>query len=325
MEEFIHMDRPPFIKPPWYQKSTATPPALPKSLDEAFKKIYSGIMDPSNWYKYKQNIPPQLRSAITLARTLPAQGIGVYSQDKSSRICFASLELTNRKVEQILADNSKYQMLPQDGAVSYQRKIKSWYTKFKPALRAIPEDISKFLLPSSVSTPHLKVLIKTHKPGCPVRLTFSSIGSATCNLSTALDFAYLKPILSSGLCARRLQDTRETLAFVEKVNDYLWDNDITLRPMMFSVDVKNFFPSVPQSLALPAISYFLKSQGYQNQEIKAVTEGLKIVRNGNFFRWKEEYYTQISGCALGDPDSCSYSDLAMAYLLNDLIPACELQ
>ena len=325
VQEFVDMERPQFVKPPWYEKSTATPPSLPNSLDEAFTKIYSTIMNPCNWFKYKQNLPPQLRSAISLARGLPSQGIGIYSQDKSSRICFASLELTNQKVEQILADTSKYKRLPHDGAISYQNKIKSWYSKFKPDLKAIPEDISKFLLPSNVSTPHLKVLIKTHKPNCPVRLTFSSIGSATCNLSNALDFTYLKPIFSSGLCSRRLQDTREALAFVEKVNEYLWDNDVTLRPVMFALDVKNFFPSVPQSLALPAISYFLKRQGFQDREIKAVTEGLKVVRNGNFFKWKENFYTQISGCALGDPDSCSYSDLSMAYLLNDLIPSCEQQ
>ena len=323
IEEFQSLQPSQFNKPPWYEKSLATPPALQKPLGDAFSKIYSTMMDPSNWYKYKQNIPPHLHKAVSLAKNLPNSGIGTYIQDKSSRICFASLSRTNEKVEQVLSDSSKYKRLSCDMATRYQRRIKSWYDKFKPALKAIPEDISKFLLPSNVSTPHLKVLIKTHKPDCPVRLTFSSIGSATSGLSTTLDHAYLKPILSSGLCNRRLEDTRQTLDFIEGVNDFLWKNDVTVRPTIFSFDVKNFFPSVPQSLAIPAVSKFLKTLKYSAEEIKAVTEGLKVVRNGNFFKWKETYFNQISGCALGDPDSCSYSDIAMAHLLNELIPACE--
>ena len=58
-------------------------------------------------------------------------------------------------------------------------------------------------------------------------------------------------------------------------------------------------------------------------EINAVTKGLKIVRDGNFFRWKDEFYNQISGCALGDIDSCSYCDLAMAYRLDTMVSSCE--
>ena len=63
--------------------------------------------------------------------------------------------------------------------------------------------------------------------------------------------------------------------------------------------------------------------GLSRQEISAVTSGLKLVRDGNFFRWKDQFYNQISGCALGDPDSCSYCDISMADLLDKMIPDCE--
>ena len=280
-------------------------------------------MQPSNWYKYQSNLPTSLRKAFSVARSLPRQDVGIYCQDKSSRICFASLSKTNQKVEQVLADSSKYRKLRSDQAMMYQPKIKSWYRRYKQVLHSIPEDISEFLVPEKVATPHLKVLIKTHKPNCPVRLTFSSIGSTTSNLSTTLDHTYLKPTVTSGLCKRRLGDTRDALLFLEQINSYLWENNIQSKPTIFSMDVVNFFPSVPQSLALPAISRFLSLRGLPQQEIAAVISGLKLVRNGNFFRWKDVYYNQISGCALGDPDSCSYSDLSMADLLDRMIPACE--
>ena len=178
---------------PWYQKSTRDPPPLPPLLEEAFNKIYATVMNPAFWFTYQPNLPADLRQAISHAKLLPNSNIGIYSQDKSSRICFASLSKTNEKVEQVLADTTKYKKLPKDMALDYQPKIKSWYRRFKKSLSVVEDDITKFLLPEQVATPHLKVMIKTHKVGCPVRLTFSSIGSTTSNLSKLLDHAYLKP------------------------------------------------------------------------------------------------------------------------------------
>ena len=104
---------------------------------------------------------------------------------------------TNKKVELVLSDSSKYKKLDMDTAQTYQSKIKDWYSRNKPVLSSIKEDISQFLLPEDVSTPHLKVLIKTHKTDCPVRLTFSSVGSATRNLSSTLvsTFAFFTILL----------------------------------------------------------------------------------------------------------------------------------
>ena len=103
----------------------------------------------------------------------------------------------------------------------------------------------------------------------------------------------------------------------------MWSNSIESKPTLFSLDVKNFFPSVPQELALPAIAKALKRIKIKNPEVKAVTEGLKVVRDGNFFGWQNKFFNQISGSALGDVDSCSYTDIAMADLLDAMIPACE--
>ena len=80
---------------------------------------------------------------------------------------------------------------------------------------------------------------------------------------------------------------------------------------------------VPQYLAFPAISKTLKQRNLSTKEISAVVDGLKIVRDGNFFKWKDNVYNQISGCALGDPDSCSYTDITMADLLDRMVPACQ--
>ena len=86
-------------------------------------------------------------------------------------------------------------------------------------------------------------MIKNHKQGCPVRLTFSSVGTVTRNLSTMLDTIYLKPNIAA-YSPRRLQNTNEAALFLEAVNKHIWDNNIQYKPTIYAMDVTNFFPSV---------------------------------------------------------------------------------
>ena len=164
-------------------------------------------MDPANWSKVKPNLPPDQIKALKAPKILQQSNIGIYNQDKSSRICFANLEKTNQKITNILLDATKYKILGEyDPAQNYQNNITNWYSKHKLVLKSIKEDVSDWITPTPVSTPHLRAQIKTHKQNCPIRLTFSSVGTVTRNLSTLLDIIYLKPSLAT-FAPCRLQDT----------------------------------------------------------------------------------------------------------------------
>ena len=113
------------------------------------------------------------------------------------------------------------------------------------------------------------------------------------------------------------------IIFIDSINKYLWDNDIQQKPIIYALDVVNFFPSVTLELALDAISSALKQRKLKQTEIKAVPEGFKILRGGAYFKWKSDFWQQIQGCPLGDVDSCSYTDIAMAHLLKSMVPAAE--
>ena len=78
---------------------------------------------------------PKMMIAITKTRRLPSLGIGVYCQDKSSRIVFSSLPVTNKKVEDVLSDILKYKKLSHDHVKIYQPKISNWYIKSKPVFK----------------------------------------------------------------------------------------------------------------------------------------------------------------------------------------------
>ena len=126
LDDFVNIEFQQFQKDPWYERSSKIPPPLPHYLELAFQKVYTSIMQPSNWFHYQSNLDIEMKKAISITRSLPSSGIGVYSQDKSARICFASLEKTNQKVELVLADETKYKKLDRDMASSYQDCIKLW-------------------------------------------------------------------------------------------------------------------------------------------------------------------------------------------------------
>ena len=69
---------------------------------------------------------------------------------------------------------------------------------------------------------------------------------------------------------RRLQDTREAAIFINEINKYIWDNNIEDKPIIFALDVENFFPSVKLQLALPAIKQALKQNNITNNEINDI-------------------------------------------------------
>ena len=148
------------------------------------------------------------------------------------------------------------------------------------------------------------------------------MGTSTRNLSTMLDTTYLKPTLST-FSPRKLSETKEAALFLESINNHIWDNNIQEKPTIYALDVKKFLPSVTEELALPAVTAALKKMGIKKRELDAVISGLRVLRKGSFFKWKEDFWQQVKGCPLGDVDSCSYTDLAMSHLLMSMIPATE--
>ena len=75
LEDFVNMEFSQFQKQPWYEKSSKIPPSLPYSLEMAFLKVYSSIMQPSNWYHYQSNLDTELKRAVSISRSLPTSGI----------------------------------------------------------------------------------------------------------------------------------------------------------------------------------------------------------------------------------------------------------
>ena len=255
-------------------------------------------------------------------RSLKLDGISVFLQDKSSRFVIAKQDIIASKVDLDLND-TRYQRIEEDDCDVILNQIADWYSHYKDSLSVVETDISNWLINCEAKPGKLKVLLKTHKPGVPVREVFSVCSQPVENLSALIQHCYLGPIVNSGKLKWRLKDTNHLVQFLHTVNDYIKDNRICTSLSMCCVDIKNMFPSIYKDLAFPAIRKKLNDRGHSSHEIEAVLEALRIVRDGTRVQWKGDVVKQLDGCSLGPADSCDYSDIALDAFLEVVVPKLE--
>ena len=242
------------------------------------------------------NITSEESRAFSELRKLKNQGISVFLQDKSSRFVIANRDIIADKVEQDLND-PRYTRLEEDDIAEILDKVDNWYSTYKDKLSSIDTDIRSWLVNPNAKPGKLKVLLKTHKQGLPVREVFSVCSQPVENLSALLQHSYLGPIVNSGVLKWRLKDTTHLVQFLHEVNDFIKEQKISSKLSMCSVDIKNMFPSIYKDLALPAINKQLVQKGHSEGEIEAVIEALKIVRDGTRVFWNGSIVKQLDGCS----------------------------
>ena len=313
----------PFIKPPWYSRTDKKAPIASEEVEFFMEMVRRAIISPTNHSSFSSNISSAESKAFKEIRLLKQKGFPVFLQDKASRFVIADRDSIEDKVENDLSDAERYQIMEEDDIPDILLLIKNWWLKNKQYLSVMEEDISSWLINPEARPGKLKVLIKTHKPNTPVRAVFSVCGQPVENLSSFLQFSYLGPIINSGVLQWRLRDTKELIQFIHGVNDKIKEDKITSTISLCTLDIKNMFPSIFKSLALPAIKLQLEKKSYNPNEVKAVLEALEIIRDGTRVKWNDSVVRQLDGCSLGPADSCDYCDIALDFFLQLLIPRLE--
>ena len=310
----------PFIKPPWYTRTEKAAPKASEEIEIFLSSVEASLLSSQNFVKFPSNISAIESQAFKELRLLKNNGVSVFLQDKSSRFVVAKSDIIASKVDADMDDPNRYEKMDADDTGNILKQIESWYSKRKNCLSEVDEDISNWLINQDSKPGKLKVLVKTHKPGLPVREVFSVCSQPVENLSAFLQFCYLGPVVNSGVLKWRLQDTNDLVRFLHSVNDYFLENKITTEPSICTVDIKNMFPSIFKSLALPAIKARLVERGYKRSEVSAVLEALEIVRDGTRVQWGSSTIKQIDGCSLGPADSCDYCDISLDAFLQVVVP-----
>ena len=91
-----------------------------------------------------------------------------------------------------------------------------------------------------------------------------------------------------------IQDTTDFLRKLETIS-----SDLPSDVLLFTMDVKKLYPSIPIDEGLEACQEALNSRNNQDIPTDAVMKMLKTVLNNNIFQFNNKNYIQIEGTAIG--------------------------
>ena len=152
-------------------------------------------------------------------------------------------------------------------------------------------------------------LIKINKAGYPIRPTVSSIGAIT------YEFARFVARLVSPLVGKREHHITNTQVFVEKIHDLKLDPDGSI----VSFDVSALFTSIPVKEALKIVIELLErddswnSGKAENLNTEDVIQLLDFCLSTTYFVFREKFYQQKDGCAMGSLCSPLVANAYMDY------------
>ena len=161
------------------------------------------------------------------------------------------------------------------------------------------------IYPTAEEVPKLYGLPKIHKPGFPLRPIVSSIGSITYQASK-----YLAGVLGRfvGHTQHHIQNSQE---FAEKISDL----HVAPGQKLVSYDVTALFTSIPVEDAITTIRERLERGSLIKEitplSVDQVVALLQFVLTTTYFTYKEQFYQQRHGAAMGSPVSPIVANLYM--------------
>jgi len=93
--------------------------------------------------------------------------------------------------------------------------------------------------------------------------------------------------------------------------------------MLVSFDIVNMFPSIDNINGINTVTKALQSRSIQTPSTDCIVEGLKICLFNNNSVFANTNLLQTNGTATGAPNSCSYADMAVSPIDDEVFKAME--
>jgi len=201
----------------------------------------------------------------------------------------------------ILKDGNTYKILRTNPLRKISNKvdslIKSWFDN-----KIVDESTYKRMKCTNGNLPRCYGLPKIHKPGHPLRIIVSSVGSPLYELAKFLD-----DVLRGSLC-RPASFIKDSWSFVRKMTGKVLVPD----EIMVSLDVTSLFTNIPRELVMQAIdNRWNNIQKNTKLSLSQLKSAIDLVLSSTGFAFNGCYYEQIYGSPMGSPLSPILADMVM--------------
>ena len=195
--------------------------------------------------------------------------------------------------------------MPSDPSITFNEAVKNWGEQWINK-GEIAEPFLDCILNSKARPGRNYGLIKTHKPGNPIRLITSGIGTAVENLSAFTEY-FLYP------CVRKepqiLLDTTALLNTIENINRKF--GPFPEGTLLVSWNAISRYPNINNEMGISARKKALDKRTTLSPSTECLLEAIKIRLNCNNSSFNDKHYRQNRVTAMGPHNSCRYADLAM--------------
>ena len=159
-------------------------------------------------------------------------------------------------------------------------------------------------------------MYKTHKQGTPVRLLTSGCNTAIENLAIYIERVCL-PLTEE--LPSRIKNTSHLLDIIDNINS----KGLSANAILVSFDIVNMFPSIDNNYGLKVVATALENRVLKSPSTECIVDGLKICLHNNNSIFSSTNLLQTNGTATGAPNSCSYADLAVSPIDDQVFKAME--
>ena len=112
----------------------------------------------------------------------------------------------------------------------------------------------------------------------------------------------------------RIKNTAHLLNVIDDLNQ----RGIPDNTVLVSFDIVNMFPSIDNLNRINAMKSFLDNRPIKKPPTECIIEGLNICLYNNNSIFGNENLLQMNGTATGAPNACSYADIAMSSIDNNV-------
>jgi len=286
------------------KRSIENIPILKDSLNFRFEFICNLHKHITN-DKHKINL--SYKEILSLKKFLKEKPFSIIEADKNVGACIISNELKDILTKNSLNDPKIYKKLETNPLFSSINYINSELKQLKDLKHISNSFYKKLVVKNSAKLSTYRINLKIHKAKFGIRPIVNCKNNATSKLSLFIE-ELLKPIVRN--TESFLQDSQHLLQICDKI--VLDDSEYYI----YSCDFESLYTNIDLKLAMDLIIETLLENNISNQnfDIIAIKTILNLIFTQNYFSYKDEFFIQLDGIAMGIICGPSIANIVVAKL-----------
>lgn len=230
----------------------------------------------------------------------------ILKADKGNKTVLMKREEYEEKMKALVDVPTTYEKLPRDPTQTHIDKTKEYVERLR-SLKLIDGKQANQLKSRTAVCPKIYGQPKAHKPGLPLRPVVPCMTAPTYELSK-----FVANIIQTSFTSKyNIKSSFEFCAYINTVA--LPENYV-----LISLDVVSLFTCIPTQLIKKAIYHWWHMID-TNISLDLFDPIAMFCIECSYFQYKDNYYQQIQGTAMGNPLSPAAADLVTEMLLNDAV------